>query len=67
MSRSSAKSGKAKATKSLKEKWDRSVQLVAMNREKEIGVSHTITQEGITQAVWDGCSPWLLGRLHIPR
>ena len=67
MSRSSAKSGKAKATKSLKEKWDRSVQLVAMNREKEIGVSHTIPQEGITQAVWDGCSPWLLGRWHIPR
>ena len=43
MSRSLAKSGKATATKSLKEKWERSVQLVREKREKDIGVSGTVT------------------------
>ena len=43
MPRSSAKSGKAKVTKSLKEKCERSVQSAAMNREKEVGGSSTIT------------------------
>ena len=43
MSRSPAKSGKAIAMKSLKEKWERSVQLAREKGEKEVGVSCTIT------------------------
>ena len=43
MSRSSAKSGKAITTKSLKEKWERSIQSVRENGEKDVGVSTTVT------------------------
>ena len=43
MSRSPAKSGKAITMKSLKEKWERSVQSVRENREKEVGGSSTVT------------------------
>ena len=43
MSRSLAKSGKAVAIKSLKEKWEKSVQSTKVNGEKEIGGSSTIT------------------------
>ena len=42
MSRSPAKSGKAITMKSLKEKWERSVQSVRENREKEVGGSSII-------------------------
>ena len=44
MSRSLAKSGKAVAIKSLKEKWEKSVQSAKVNGEKEIGGSSTITE-----------------------
>ena len=43
MSRSLAKSGKATVTKSLKEKWESSVQLARENGEKEVGSSSTVT------------------------
>ena len=43
MSRSLAKSGKAVVIKSLKEKWETSVQLAKVNGEKEIGASSTVT------------------------
>ena len=43
MSRSLAKSGKAIAIKSLKEKWEKSVQSAKVNGEKEIGGSSTVT------------------------
>ena len=43
MSRSSAKSGKAVVIKSLKEKWEKRVQLAKVNGKKEIGGSSTIT------------------------
>ena len=45
MSRSSAKSGKVVAIKSLKEKWEKSIQSAKVNGEKEIGASSTITLE----------------------
>ena len=43
MSRSLAKSGKAVVIKSLKEKWEKSVQSAKINGEKEIGGPSTIT------------------------
>ena len=43
MSRSLAKSGKAVAIKSLKEKWEKRIQSAKVNGEKEIGGSSTIT------------------------
>ena len=43
MSRSPAKSGKAMATKSLKEKWLNMVQSVGEKGENKIGGSSTIT------------------------
>ena len=43
MSRSLAKSGMAVVIKSLKEKWEKSVQSAKVNGEKEIGGSFTIT------------------------
>ena len=43
MSRSLAKSGKATATKLLKEKCERSVQSTRENGENEVGASSTIT------------------------
>ena len=43
MSRSLAKSGKAKVTKSVKGKCEINVQSVFVNGEKEIGASSTVT------------------------
>ena len=43
MSRSSAKSGNAVVIKSLKEKWEKSVQSAKVNGEKEIGSPSTVT------------------------
>ena len=43
MSQSSAKSGKAVVIKSLKEKWEKSIQSAKVNGKKEIGGSSTIT------------------------
>ena len=50
MSRSPAKSGKATAMKSLKEKWLSIVQSVREKGENEIGGSSTITYEIRTMA-----------------
>ena len=44
MSRSSAKSRKAKVTKSLKEQCERSLKSVVVNGGKEIGASCTVTR-----------------------
>ena len=44
LSRSSAKSRKAVAIKSLKEKWKKREQLAKVNGEKEIGGSSTVTK-----------------------
>ena len=43
MSRSLAKSGKAIVTKSLKEKWESSIQSTRENGENKVGASSTIT------------------------
>ena len=44
MSRSRAKSGKAIAMKSLKEKWEKSIQSTEVRGKKEIGGSSTVTE-----------------------
>ena len=47
MSRSSAKSGKAVVTKSLREKWEKREQSAKVKWEKEIGGTSTVTQISI--------------------
>ena len=50
MSRSLAKSRKAVVIKSLKERWEKSVQSAKVNGEKEIGRSSTVTGHVLTWA-----------------
>ena len=52
MSRSSAKSGKAVAIQSLKEKWEKSVQSAKVKGKKEIGGSSTVTQSAENLVMW---------------
>ena len=64
MSRSPAMSGKAIATKSLKEKWLSIVQSAEEKGEKGIGVSSTVTN--ISVSGHHPQSDWIKGAIQDP-
>lgn len=69
MSRSPAKSRKAITTKSLKEKWERSIQSMEGNGEQEVGGSSTITKATQLMSMLlgsgvSGLSSWAPGIHH---